>query len=134
MSSCAYNPFIYWWMNPKFNEGYRDLFGQIRSFLCWRCEANYDSERKGSNFSSVGSRRLGNGGSNNIYASTSKRASTTTTTQVIDLTSFHCDNGVKVDSCKVNKAPPLGKIPEAPESSSRSSNSNSCLVPTTGRT
>ena len=116
MSSCAYNPFIYWWMNPKFHEGYQLLFSKLRCFMCGPCESHrgVQNERKGSELSSVGSRRFGNG-SGNMYASTSKR---TSSTQIIDLASFTTDaNRAESGRDKV-KTQPLGRISETGESSS----------------
>ena len=107
MSSCAYNPFIYWWMNPKFHEGYQSLFASIRESICDRCHPHPDCERRRSTLSSIGSRRYGNGNS--------KRPSAT---QIIDLASFStCDirRDSRGDKDKV-KCQPLGKISEANES------------------
>ncbi|KAL8620449.1 hypothetical protein ACOMHN_065678 [Nucella lapillus] len=34
MSSCMYNPFIYWWMSDKFRHGYRFLLASIKYRCC----------------------------------------------------------------------------------------------------
>ena len=31
MSSCSYNPFVYWWMNTKFREGFMGILVNVKS-------------------------------------------------------------------------------------------------------
>ncbi|XP_035825571.1 RYamide receptor isoform X2 [Aplysia californica] len=88
MSSCAYNPFIYWWMNPKFREGYSSVFSRMRSYLCC-CVCSSSSDGKDFVPSSDNRRcifKCGNNGSSNLCASRRQSA-----TQMVEFTGVSCD-------------------------------------------
>ncbi|CAL1542635.1 unnamed protein product [Lymnaea stagnalis] len=92
MSSCAYNPFIYWWMNPKFREGYVDLFRRMRSCFCYVCRCR--TGRKHSS-ASLGGRRFVTKYRNGNNSPLSRQQSNT---QMVDFTGVYTEDHRKYDS------------------------------------
>ncbi|CAG5126251.1 unnamed protein product [Candidula unifasciata] len=86
MSSCAYNPFIYWWMNPKFRDGYISILHSLRSMVFFLCDIGRGRKESAASF---GNRRFfsrfGNGSGNNL---SSRRHSST---QMVEFTGSFCD-------------------------------------------
>ncbi|XP_055876725.1 RYamide receptor-like [Biomphalaria glabrata] len=122
MSNCVYNPFIYWWMNPKFREGYVSIFKRFRAFLCFCCLHN---RGRNTSLTSLNGRRYftkyGNGSGNNL--SLSRFASNT---QMMECTGVFLDDTRKCDSLMLSEhmkiadrqaefSPKLSKISEVTE-------------------
>lgn len=122
MSSCAYNPFIYWWMNPKFREGYICMFQGLYSTLCSCCNAG--KERKEST-SSNRSRRLFS-----KFGNCSRNAMSSGT-QMVELTGIFCEGGRKCDTVSLfesqkNDVRLDNKVDPVPERSSLAGATNTC--------
>lgn len=115
MSSCAYNPFIYWWMNPRFREGYIDLFQRL---ACgYRCIGK-STDNYGMNVSVASvANKNGHRGSNSKVTSAKGWHSTT---QMVELSRINthesCGNTVAARERGGNfYQPELSKISEATE-------------------